>query len=87
MTKKRANRLNAIVEYLHVVNGAGATRRQIAEQIGVKVSPHLIEMLDQIEAAGWAHKVLDDNEYPATWRYYPTKPSVGGGLTREDYGV
>lgn len=76
MTKYRLNRLNEIVDCVVRVGRGGATRKQIAECLGIKVTQHLTAMINQCIAEGYLTSVLDDAMPRKTWKYFNTDKAV-----------
>jgi len=72
MSPVRANRLNDVVNCILKSGGVGATRKEIADCLQIKVTPYLNQLCDQVVAEGYATKEMDYNVYPGAWRYYPT---------------
>lgn len=76
MTKVRLKRLNQIVDCVVEVGGAGASRKQIADCLKIKVSSYLTTMLNQCVTEGYLKAWLDDEVYPPAWKYEPTEKAV-----------
>jgi DNA-binding IclR family transcriptional regulator len=70
MTQRKANRLNEMLACLGRGGQAGMSRKEMAECLGLKVSPHLVAMLDILIDHGYARKALDESVYPPAWKYY-----------------
>lgn len=73
MTQKKVDRLNELVNCLGRGGQAGMTRKEMAMCLNMKVTPHLVQMLDFLIDNGYARKALDETVYPYTWRYYYTE--------------
>lgn len=85
MTKRKAEVLNEITDYIHSSNGVG--RLEIAKAVGLKKTPYLYTLLDEIVKAGWAREVWDTSLERPAFIYYPARPVVDEKLTAADYGV
>jgi DNA-binding IclR family transcriptional regulator len=70
MTQRKLERLNHLLECLGRGGQSGMTRREMAACLEMKVTPHLVAMLDTLIDHGYARKLLDETVYPAAWRYY-----------------
>lgn len=77
MTQKRANRLNDIISCISGAGDSGMLRRELAECLKLKVTPHLIGYLEQLVMDGWLRKEQDHNFYPVPWRYFVTEKVRG----------
>ena len=70
MTEPRVSKLNLIVEALERADHTGLTRKDIAAVLGIKKSPYLIELIQQILDSGWATAEMKLNSYPPKWKYH-----------------
>jgi DNA-binding IclR family transcriptional regulator len=70
VAKWSGERQNEVIELLSNQNGAGLTRRQIAEGLGLSKSPYIIRLLDDLEQKGYVGKQWDDSQYPPTFKYF-----------------
>lgn len=52
MTRGKAETLNRIFDFVRYGNGAFYTRAEIARGVGLKKSPYLIQLLDQLVTDG-----------------------------------
>jgi hypothetical protein len=69
--KLRQDRLKDVCEVVWAADGVGVTRGDVARALGLKLSPYIIDLLDDLVAAGWVTKVWVGDTYPAGYRYYP----------------
>lgn len=72
MTQPRADKLNLIVDCLNRAGAAGMVRKEIAECLGIKVSPYLNELLKTVIDHGFARAEWEMTTYPHRWRYWST---------------
>lgn len=75
MTDERATKLDAIVTALIGAGVAGLTRSEIAKVLGIKKSPYLLQLIEQVENDGHAVKEFFEHCYPPRFVYY-YKPQV-----------
>lgn len=76
MSTYRANMLNEIVRCLELAGRAGMTRLEIASCLGVKRTPHLVGMINQVVEHGWASQAWDDSGRRAQYRYHYAQPQA-----------
>lgn len=76
MTKYKAEQLNRVVGYLFDNPGSG--RSAVAKELGVKVTPYLInDIVGRLITEGWVRAELDQTS-PAkpVWKYYLTDSAI-----------
>jgi len=73
MTQRKADRLNALLECLNRAGAKGMVRKEVADCLGIKVSPYLNELLHIIVAEGYAYAEWEMTTYPHRWRYWAGK--------------
>ena len=84
MSDERADRLNALVDFVHSRGGVGVTRREIAEHLGLKMTPYLLELIKQVIDAGWMVEHVENHRSFVRCRYLPARPA--NLPAPEDYG-
>lgn len=81
MTQVRQGRLETILKAIWECQGC--TRKEIAEALGLKKTPHIINLLNQVVADGWALQETDLTTWPHRIRYYPSETMKQWYLERE----
>jgi len=76
MSKRRLIQLNQIVDCVVQTGGGGATRKQIAECLQIKVSPYLHQLLQQCLDEGYLVGELDDSGKRRSWKYTATDRAI-----------
>ena len=71
MAKLRQDRLQDVCEVVYSSDGVGVTRGDVARALGLKLSPYIIDLLDELVASGYVIKEWNAAFYPAGYRYYP----------------
>lgn len=87
MSEDKANKLNSIIEYVWASGGAGVTRKEIAVHLGLKKTPHLTALINEVMAGGYIVSEVDIKKLPARLRYYKpgASPVELSKLTHEDW--
>lgn len=70
MTQRKIQQFAAILDLIRAFAGQGATRRQIADALGLKKSVHVTNLLRLLVTENYISEVLDDSEYPPRFRYF-----------------
>lgn len=83
MTRRKAEMLNLITDFIHTHNGVG--RLEIANHVGLKKTPYLYGLIDTVVSTGWARAQWDTTLERPAFRYYPARPVEQP--TAADYGV
>ena len=74
MTDARRLRLEQMLSVLWTCNReGGCTRADIAQMIGLKKTPHLIGLLQQLVKDGWIVETVDTLSWPHRMRYTPSE--------------
>ena len=73
MTQARADRLNSILAFIREGGLGGVTLSEIARELGIKRSPYLVGLVDQVVGEGYAFHLTDDGVWPPTRRYFVTE--------------
>lgn len=77
MTDRRKLRLEQMLGALWDCSGAeGCTRRRIAELLGLKKTPYLIELINQLVRDGWISEEIDTASWPHRMIYRPSEKYV-----------
>ena len=76
MTVERADKLNLIVAALHGAGATGLTRSEIAAALGLKKSPYLLQLIQQVLDKGYAVGFMYQNCYPPRFIYYYRDPEI-----------
>lgn len=63
--------LNRVVGFIYDNPGCG--RRAVADELGLKVTPHLKDMIDVLVAENYIRQELDVSGVRPVWRFYPIK--------------
>lgn len=87
MSEDKANKLNKIIEVVWASGGVGLTRREIGQALGLKKSPHLTALINEVVAGGYIVGEVDIRKLPARLRYYKpdASPLELSKLTHEDW--
>lgn len=70
MSEKKVSQFGAIIDLCKAWAGEGATRKQIAEALGLKKSIHVTNLIRVLVSEKYITEVLDDRQYPARYRYF-----------------
>lgn len=70
MSERVLGKIKAIDECLRRVGQTGATRKEIAECLGLKVTPYLKGMIQELLNRGFARAEWETEAYPPRWRYF-----------------
>lgn len=70
MSEYRITQFNAILDLVAALNGAGATRKQIAEALGLKKSPNVLALIKRLVDENYLREVADTSVYPHRFRYH-----------------
>lgn len=74
MTDRRKLRLGQLLDALWNCSGeGGCTRKMIAELLGLKKTPYLIQLINQAVADGWISEEIDTLSWPHRMIYRPTE--------------
>lgn len=74
MSEYRFSQCKTMLSALMAAGGAGVTRKQFAEVLGIKKSKHLVNLIDELVARGLAVKQdSTDSHNRAVFRYYITE--------------
>lgn len=69
MTDYRVKQFNAILELCAALAGEGATRKQIAEALGLKKSPNVITLVKYLVSENYLVEQIDQTQYPHRFKY------------------
>lgn len=70
----RHDRFNQVLEQLWECGRVGGcSRSDIAARLGLKVSPHLIDLVEDLVKQGWVDRTINLDRPSAGYRYFPSE--------------